>query len=476
MQDVKGLRIQKKANGADNHSSFYQIVEYGELMGKSGCDRYLMVEHRNYKLLWTYAANCILGFLLITNPFLFNYKSDTMSLSDMVSGALIIAFEFISFAPRYSVLRFGTCIVAFWLLLAPLIFWSPTPAGYLVDTLCAALILTFAIVIPGMPTRGDLTFTGPDQPPEWTYNPSSFIRRWLGIALALVGFAISRYLAAHQLGYISHVWDPFFGEGSNQVLSSSVSRSFPVSDAGLGSIAYLMEALAGFAGDRARWRTAPWTVFIFAMLVVPLGVTSVVLVITQPIFVGAWCGWCLIAAAGLLLSVPLAVHEIIAVGQFLLAAVEQRKNVWRLFWFGGTIIGAGRKDPDRMQYTIAQRWLASVQGVTVPKTILLQVAIGLWLMARPDLLPASHAAANCDHLLGAMIVTVAAIATAEVTRISRFLNIPLGIAVSAAAILFGGAQPLVLCTDLVAGFLLLLAAIPCAEIFESYGSWNRFVR
>ena len=91
-------------------------------------------------------------------------------------------------------------------------------------------------------------------------------------------------------------------------LTSTVSRSFPISDAGFGAVAYIMEVLTGFMGDRARWRTAPWIVLMFALLVLPLGVTSVVLVITQPIIVHSWCGFCLIAAAALLTSVPLAVQ------------------------------------------------------------------------------------------------------------------------------------------------------------------------
>ncbi len=56
-------------------------------------------------------------------------------------------------------------------------------------------------------------------------------------------------------------------------------------------------------------------------------------------------------------------------------------------------------DPDRMRYSLAQRWIASIQGVTVPWTIALQLVIGVWLMARPDLIPSDVGAANCDHFL-----------------------------------------------------------------------------
>jgi len=99
---------------------------------------------------------------------------------------------------------------------------------YLIDTLVACLLIAFSILVPGLPGRGKVELAGPDIPPGWTYNPSSWIRRWLGIALALLGFFISRYLAAHQLGYIQHAWDPFFGDGSDKVTGSALSRSFPI--------------------------------------------------------------------------------------------------------------------------------------------------------------------------------------------------------------------------------------------------------
>ncbi len=36
------------------------------------------------------------------------------------------------------------------------------------------------------------------------------------VVLAVVGFAISAYLAAFELGLVADVWDPFFGDGSRR--------------------------------------------------------------------------------------------------------------------------------------------------------------------------------------------------------------------------------------------------------------------
>lgn len=215
--------IEKTSGSEEQLSSSYQILDFTEATGKSAGQVREAVANRNYTLLWTYALNCVLGLWLLANPHLFDYRSQSLALSDTVSGALVITFEMVAFAPRFAAARWGTAMVGLWLLFAPLIFWSPTPAAYLVDTLVASMLIVTSILIPGTPGFGGISITGPDQPPNWTYNPSSWIRRWAGIALALGGFFISRYLAAHQLGYISHAWDPFFGDGTDKVTGSSLS-------------------------------------------------------------------------------------------------------------------------------------------------------------------------------------------------------------------------------------------------------------
>src|SRR5665811_886497 len=92
---------------------------------------------------------------------------------------------------------------------------------------------------------------GPDVPAGWSYNPSTWSQRAPIIALALVGFFLSRQMAAYQLGYTLSVWEPFFDPGTRAVLGSDLSRSFPISDAGLGAVAYMVEALMGFMGGKA---------------------------------------------------------------------------------------------------------------------------------------------------------------------------------------------------------------------------------
>jgi hypothetical protein len=78
-------------------------------------------------------------------------------------------------------------------------------------------------------------------------------------------------LAAYQLGHIPDAWDPFFAgspldpqNGTEEIITSAVSKAWPVSDAAVGGYTYLLEILTGIIGSRMRWRTTPWLVVLFA--------------------------------------------------------------------------------------------------------------------------------------------------------------------------------------------------------------------
>ncbi len=75
-----------------------------------------------------------------------------------------------------------------------------------------------------------------------------------------------------------------------------------------------------------------------------------------------------------------------------------------------------------------------------------------------------------------MVVTVAALSTAEVTRIARYLNVPLGVVLIVGGLCFALHSPVVVASDLICGIALICAAIPRGAIAEKYASWDRFVR
>lgn len=170
------------------------------------------------------------------------------------------------------------------------------------------------------------------KPPGWDYNPSEWSQRLPLVAVAIVGFFIALYLALYQWRVIPNVWEPFFGSGSRIVLNSSVSRLLPIPDAALGAIGYLADAISGVIGGRGRWRTMPWIVILFGLMVGPLGLISIILVILQPTYFGAWCTFCLASAAISLLMIYPAMDEVWASYKFLKSEKQTGKSLWRAFW------------------------------------------------------------------------------------------------------------------------------------------------
>ena len=170
-------------------------------------------------------------------------------------------------------------------------------------------------------------------PPGWDYNPSAWMQRIPIVVLALVGTAIAGYLMLFQVGVLDSVWEPFFGDGSERILTSWVSKLLhPIPDAGLGAFSYLLDAVAGVIGGRRRWQTMPWMVVLFGIAVGPLGVVSVTLVILQPVLFDTWCTLCLASGVVSVWMIGPAMDEILASLQHLKRVSLEGGSVWRAFW------------------------------------------------------------------------------------------------------------------------------------------------
>ena len=435
--------------------------------------------------MWRDFANITLGLWLLASPATLGYRSVAMVWSDAISGALIVVLGVLTLFPRFDLARWGLCFVGLWLLIAPLVFWTPDPGAYANDTLIGALVIAFSVLIPMMPSRAHhevMMTPGPDTPPGWSYNPSDWIQRGPIIALAFVGFFLSRYLAAYQLGHTAYPWDPFFGDGTRRVLDSEVSKAWPISDAGLGAASYMIEALSGFMGGRNRWRTMPWMVVMFGVLVAPVGIVSIVLVMLQPIAVGAWCTLCLVTAAAMLIMISPAIDEVVAMSQFLLGARREGKPFWRTFWVGGTLDAYEHARPAQSPATahwhersIAARIVAAMDLNHVPWNLLLCAALGVWLLAAPAVLGATGAAANGDYLAGALVVTWAVMAFGEIVRTIRMLNVLMGLGILAAPWMLTGDTEMSRWNDVIVGIALIALSIPRGRIEEHFGGWNRYL-
>lgn len=416
---------------------------------------------------WVHVAVMTLGAWLLFSPAALAYGSARMTWNDMISGVLVIAFAILSMTGRPWA-PWANALVGLWVAFAPLVFWAPDPAAYANDTLVGILIAAFSVIIPMRSTM-----PGPEVPPGWTYNPSTWAQRAPVIILATVSFFLARYMASFQLGHIAAVWDPFFRRGTEVVLTSTVSKAFPVSDAGLGAYTYLVELLSAVMGDARRWRTMPWMVAMFGVVVIPLGITSVVLIMLQPVSVGRWCTICLITALFMLIMVAVSLDEVVAMIQFLILGKRSGVSVWRLFWTGGELpqsvedIGLSRRP--------ARGLPAVFWGASFSWRLLASALVGVWVMAAPWVFGTKGQAFRFESIFGALAVVVAFVAWAEVTRAARILNVLIGLAFAVAAWLFPDVSLAARLSDLVAGVLLITLSVPRGPIWDRYGSWDPFV-
>ncbi|MGH2349366.1 MAG: SPW repeat domain-containing protein [bacterium] len=416
---------------------------------------------------WAHIAAAFLGAWLIASPSTLAYPSTALAWSDIVSGILIVVLAALSYR-EIPWAPWANATVGLWVMFAPLVFWAPDAASYANDTLAGVLVVSLTVIIPMR-----MKMPGAAVPPGWSYNPSTWVQRAPIIVIGVVSYFMTRYMSAFQLGHIATVWDPFFGEGTARILTSDVSRMFPISDAGLGAYVYMIEILSTVMGDSRRWRTMPWMVAMFGIAVIPLGITSVVLIILQPLAVGAWCTLCLISAVLMLVMVALSLDEVIAMIQFLMIGTRAGQSAWTLFWNGGTTAESLRDVG--LARPRGSPWRDMWSGLDVPWTLLVSTLVGVWIVAAPDIFNSRGGAADSDHLLGALVVLVAVTAMAEVARTLRFLNILLALAIIAAPWVLGGAPFAGRLSDLIAGALLILLSLPRGAIRGRYGSWNPFI-
>lgn len=439
-----------------------------------------MMQQQHVKTLWMYFANIMLGLWLLTSPAMFDYESVPLSWSDALSGAAIVALGIVALFSRGDFWgRWGICFLGVWLWFAPLLFHAPTAFVYANDTIVGALVVSFSVLAPGIPGkahRAVMMQPGPEIPPGWSYNPSTWGQRGPIIALAFISFLISRYMTAYQLGHIDTVWDPFFDPGTTAVLTSDVSKAFPVPDSGLGAMSYLLEGLSGFLGATNRWRTTPWMVVLFAILIVPVGVVSIMLIIMQPVIVGVWCTPCLVTGLCMLIMIPLVLDEVWATGQFLLRARREGKSLWRTFWVGGTIEGA--TEGDRASQRQMPHWpslLAGMFKVKVPWTLLASTLIGFWLMASPAVFGSTGTAATSTYLVGPLVAVIAAASMIELARPVRFVNIALGLWLIAAPWLLSGATTGSTANAIVVGLAIIVLSVPRGAVRDRYGGWQPYI-
>jgi uncharacterized membrane protein len=363
------------------------------------------------------------------------------------------------------------------------VFWAPSAAVYTNDTMVGTLVIAFAILVPMMPGMSHASMMDKSNlPVGWSYSPSTYLQRIPIIALGFIGFLIARQLTAYQLNHVDGVWEPFFSgraglDGTETIITSDVSKAWPVPDGGLGAVSYLFEVLMGVMGSRNRWRTMPWMVAAFGIVVVPLGVVSIYFIIIQPILIGTWCTLCLLAAAAMLLMIPYTLDELVAMGQFMVQSHRRDEPFWRTFFRGGASPGSGRDEQGSFDAPLGESIRSAVRGVNAPWTLAVSALIGVTLMFTRPLFGAEPPMAHSDHLVGALIITFAVMAMAEVGRLLRFVNIAFGLWLMVAPWVMNGGTAIGTVFSVAAGLSLVALSMPRGRLTgEHYGSWDRFVR
>jgi nucleoside-diphosphate-sugar epimerase/uncharacterized membrane protein len=403
--------------------------------------------------------------------------------NDVFTGLAIMVFASLSLRPGNGWAQWANAALGVWLLASPLVFWTPDAAVYANDTLIGALVIALTILIPMMPgmSRGGM-MDDSDIPPGWTYCPSTYVQRLPIIALGVVGFLLSRILSAYQLGHIDGVWEPFFSSpsslnGTEYIITSDVSKAWPIADGGLGAMSYMFEILMGVMGSRRRWRTMPWMVALFGIVVGPLGVVSIYFIIIQPIAIGTYCTICLMAALAMLIMIPFSLDEIVAMVQFMVWNTRRGRPFWRAFFRGDSLPGGSTGGEMSFDAPPMQILRQSAVGVTVPWTLGLSAAIGAFLMLASRSVFGNEAAmANSDHLLGALVLTTAVIGWAEVARPLRFLNVIFGLWLVVAPLLLSGGTVAGSFFGIAAGITLVALSLPRGRRSkEHYGSWDRYI-
>lgn len=399
-----------------------------------------------------------LGIWLFANPLTFSYQDDLLVYNDLSIGLLITLFAIGFFYTKKKGFGWSIAGLGIWLKLAPLVFWAPQSLIYLNDTLIGSLAVVFGFQL-AMP---EISFENTSfYPKGWSFNPSSWTARVLTIALALMCWLFSRYMAAYQLGYIADVWDPFFLDGTSKVLNSNVSHAFPISDAGLGAFGYTLEFLLGWQGGSKRWAKNPWLVCLFGFLVVPVSIISVLLIVLQPVVVGAWCSLCLATAFFMSIMILFTAPELVAT-LLLLKEAKHNRCFWQTFWHG---IHVEEKK---------SKFFKQSFGITLPWNLLLLIIVGIWLIISAYYI-SSGFLMNIHYILGPLIIFISLISCAEVFRSLRFLNLLFGAILFVAVWFHHETSLLLIFHNLLLVALICFLSFPRGKVLEKYGPWQRLI-
>ena len=163
-------------------------------------------------------------------------------------------------------------------------------------------------------------------------------------------------------------------------------------------------------------------------------------------------------------------------GQFLVQSHRRGEPFWRTFFMGGADPNGGHDHKPGFGAPLSAVFASAARGVTVSWTLVASTILGIWLMFSRLIFGTVPPMADSDHLVGALIITVAVIAMAEVGRALRFINVLLGLWLIAAPWLaFGAGTVASWASVMVGAAVILLNLSRGSRSDEHYGSWDRYI-
>ena len=406
----------------------------------------------------------IAGLWLIATALSFGPLNLRIFYNDIFIGILLVILGSFSFQSFHSGYFFPFGLIGLWLNFSPLFFWAPERMEYINDTIVGLLVLIFAFQF--LPSLHRNEREGEDIPLGWSFNPSRFSHRVPVIFFAVTCWFLARYLDGFELGYYRTPWDPFFKNGTMTVLSSKISRSFPIPDAGLGALAYSLEAILCWQGGEARWKKNPWLVLSFGVLALPLSIVSILLILSQPLIVGAWCFLCLCIAFLMLFIVLLAFPEVIATCQLLKREHSKGRSLFQVLFFGST-----------------ERSRASQMGIKKRKTLgislswnqVLLLGLSILMIFYTSYRTISEPFIKSVAILAAFGVIFSTLSLAEVLKPIRFLNILIGISLCILPFVWIRSNVIDLVVSMLFGISFIVLSFYKVKIKEKYGDWDKFI-
>ena len=179
-------------------------------------------------------------------------------------------------------------------------------------------------------------------------------------------------------------------------------------------------------------------------------------------------------------------RELLVTGQFLRRRVRAGAPWLRVLFLGDTDERAVAGGPgtvavedvdDRDEFdgppsAVLRRML--VGGVSLPWSLAVAGLIGLSLLFTRVTLGAEGGMADAHHIIGCLVLTVVAIAAADVARPARALNAVLGVGLMLVPFVFAG-DPWLVAVSIGLGLALVVLSVRRGPIHARYGAWSRWL-